>query len=134
MSDKPVFAFNEKPKIYIASPYAIGDVSTNVRAQIQAFNKLADAGFIPFAPLLWHFQDMFIQRTRESWLELGLQMVLVCDGLVRLGGESTGADDEVTLAITNGIPVFYSNTTNPPIQEMLRFDFKLKRGAQVIIR
>jgi hypothetical protein len=41
-------------------------------------------------------------------MELDNEWVLRCDALLRLPGESQGADAEVELAKKHGIPVFYS--------------------------
>lgn len=88
-------------KVYIASPYTLGDVAVNVKRQIDAVDKLMDKGFAPFAPLYSHFQHMVHPRPYKIW-------VIACDCLLRLKGESVGADGEVDLAIKNNIPVFYS--------------------------
>ena len=44
----------------------------------------------------------------ETWMKLDFIWVESCDALLRLPGESPGADREVKHAITLGIPVFYS--------------------------
>jgi hypothetical protein len=95
-------------KVYIASPYTKGDVAVNVKAQIDAFAKLMDAGYAPFAPLYSHFQHMAHPRPYENWLKLDLEWIPVCDALLRLPGESSGADIEVELAKKLGKPVYYS--------------------------
>ena len=94
-------------KIYIASPYTKGDVAVNVKAQIDCADKLMDLGFAPFVPLYSHFQHMAHPRLYTDWVEIDKEWVLVCDCLLRLPGESRGADDEVDLARKNGIPVYY---------------------------
>lgn len=95
-------------KIYIASAYTKGDTAINVKAQIDAFAKLMDAGFAPFAPLYSHFQHLVHPRDYSKWMELDFEWIPVCDCLVRLPGESSGADKEVELAIKLGKPVFHS--------------------------
>ena len=97
-----------KIKVYIASPYTLGDVAVNVKAQIDMVDKLMDEGFAPFAPLYSHFQHMAHPRPYEDWVEIDKIWVLACDCLLRLDGESSGADGEVALAKRNNIPVFYS--------------------------
>lgn len=97
-----------KIKIYIASPYTLGDVAVNVKAQIDAFAELMDAGFAPHAPLYSHFQHMTHPRPYQMWLTLDFEWLPVCDCLVRLPGESAGADSEVALAEQLGLPIFYS--------------------------
>ena len=95
-------------KVYIASPYTLGDVAVNVKVQIDAADKLIDAGFAPFAPLYSHFQHMAHPRPYQDWVKLDMEWVKVCDCLLRLDGKSSGADDEVKLAKKLNLPVFYS--------------------------
>lgn len=71
-------------RVYVAGPYTKGDQAINVANAIAAANKLVDAGFAPFCPLL------------------------------RLPGESTGADDEVIHAQRLGITVYHD------IDELIR--------------
>lgn len=95
-------------KVYVSSPFSIGDPAINVRTQIEAGNILIENGFCPFVPLLSFFQHMICPQPYETWLELDLEWVTVCDCILRLPGESKGADREVEKAIEKGIPVFYS--------------------------
>lgn len=97
-----------KAKVYIASPYTLGDVAVNVKTQIDVADQLIGLGFAPFVPLYSHFQHMAHPRPYEIWTELDNVWVLSCDAVLRLPGESKGADAEVTLAQNNNIPVFYS--------------------------
>lgn len=98
----------KKLKVYIASPYTIGDSAVNVKRQIDAFDELLTRGFIPFAPLMSHFQHMVYPRNYEEWMEWDFEWVEACDCLLRLSGESLGADREIEHAKKHGIPVFYS--------------------------
>jgi hypothetical protein len=93
-------------RIYIAGPYTKGDVAINVRNAYAAANQLADAGFSPFVPHQTHFWHMLFPRPYEDWLKLDLAFVPVCDAMLRLPGESVGADGEVAMAESRGIPVF----------------------------
>lgn len=95
-------------KVYIASPYTVGDQALNVRRQIDVSHDLMNNGFYPFVPLLSHFQHIIHPRTWQSWMEYDLVWVKTCDYLIRLDGESKGADQEVKTAKENGIPVFFS--------------------------
>ena len=97
-----------KIRVYIASPYTIGDVAVNVKAQVDCVDKLMDLGFIPFAPLYSHFQHMVHPRPYQDWVDIDLSWVEVCDCLLRLPGESPGADNEVVLASKLRKPVLYS--------------------------
>jgi hypothetical protein len=95
-------------RIYIAGPYTKGDVAVNVRNAYEAANRLADLGFAPFVPHATHFWHMLFPRPYEFWLELDNQFLPLCAAVLRLSGESSGADNEVNLAETLGIPVFTS--------------------------
>ena len=59
---------------------------------------------MPHLSVLW---QMIAPKTHEQWLELDLELVRRCDALLRIAGESKGADQEVEFARANGIPVFY---------------------------
>ena len=95
-------------KVYIASPYTMGDIAVNVKLQIDTVDELINGGFAPFAPLYSHFQHMAHPRDYHDWIKLDLEWVSVCDCVLRLGGESSGADGEVAYAQELMIPVFYS--------------------------
>src|SRR5580693_1616163 len=93
-------------RVYIASPYTKGDVAINVKAQLDAVDTLMSLGYYPFAPLYSHFQHMAHPRPYKDWIEADLVWVSVCDAMLRLPGESSGADNEVKVAKELGIPVF----------------------------
>ena len=94
--------------IYIASPYTIGDVAVNVRESLLAADKLVELGYAPYPPLYSHFWHFLSPKPYETWVDFDNEWVLRCDALLRLPGESSGADAEVALAKKHGIPVFYS--------------------------
>ena len=95
-------------KVYIASPYTKGDIALNVRKSLDVSDDLIQEGFAPFTPLLSHFQHIVHPRSYDEWMKLDLEWVSVCDCLLRLEGESSGADIEVQKAKLLQIPVFYS--------------------------
>lgn len=95
-------------RIYVAGAYSLGDVAVNVRNAILAANELRDLGFFPFIPHLSHYWHTLCPRAYEDWLAMDLEWLKVCDALLRLPGESSGADQEVEWAIRNERPVFYS--------------------------
>lgn len=94
--------------IYIASPYTLGDTVLNVRRQIEAADKLLEMGHIPFIPCLSYLWHLISPKSYEEWLRIGLFWLDACDALLRLSGESKGADEEVAHAILLGIPVYYN--------------------------
>lgn len=94
--------------IYVASPYTAGDPIVNTARAIDAGNELLSLGFYPFIPHAmtqpWHFRH---HHTYEEWLRYDFYWVGRCDAVLRLEGESGGADREVKLAKEKGIPVYY---------------------------
>ena len=95
-----------KVKIYIASPYTIGDKLENVARSIATANALMQLGFVPFWPLHSHYHDELYSHPWHTWMEIDKEWVSVCDGVLRLKGESKGADIEVAYAKELGKPVF----------------------------
>ena len=97
-----------RKKIYIASPYTLGDVAVNVKNSIDAANELIKHGFAPYCPLLSHFHHMIHPQEYDVWMDVGLTWLVQCDAVLRLPGESKGADIECQIALEGGIPVFYT--------------------------
>ncbi len=98
---------SQKNKVYIASPYLRGDKEENVMRQISAFHILKTHGFVPYAPLLGHYIDRHYPMTCKDWLDFDLEWLEVCDIVLRLDGDSNGADAEVARAHELGIPVYF---------------------------
>ncbi len=96
-----------KKRVYIASAYSIGDTALNVKRQMDMANELLDLGFVPFVPLYSHFQHMAHPRPYKEWLALDLEWLPACDCLLRLEGESPGADKEVRAAMVLDMPIYY---------------------------
>lgn len=98
----------KRPRIYIAGPYTKGDPVLNTRTAILTGSKLLARGFTPFVPHLTMFWHMLDPQDYEVWLNFDFEWVKTCDGLLRLEGESSGADREVRVAVEHKIPVFFS--------------------------
>lgn len=106
-----------KPLVYVASPYTKGDPGINTRFQCEMFHKLWTDGIVaPICPLWSHFQHILFPMPYEEWVDYDNQVIPRCDALVRLIADyrpigyrqrdSSGADAEVDLARSLGIPVF----------------------------
>ena len=95
-------------RVYIAGPYTKGDVAENVREAINTGDIIALEGHTVFIPHLNHFWHMIHLHSYEFWIKQDEDWLKCCDALVRLPGESIGADIEVKLAERLGIPVFTS--------------------------
>ena len=94
-----------KKLVYLAGPYTKPDPCENVNRTCSLATELIDLGFAPLIPhltMLWH---VITPRPIEFWYDYDLQLVLRCDALLRIPGESTGADREVEFARQRGIPV-----------------------------
>lgn len=98
-----------RKKIYIAGPLTTGCAPVNVRVAMDAHLTLAAHGYAPFCPhFSWFVDPVGEQLPYESWMEIDFAFVTVCDAVLRLPGESPGADREVRLATELGIPVYHS--------------------------
>jgi hypothetical protein len=93
-------------RIFIAGPYTTGDPAVNVKAALDAATPLLNAGAMPYVPHLNHFWHFVYPQDYEVWVDLDLEFLAACDALLRLPGESPGADGEVARARELGIPVF----------------------------
>lgn len=95
-------------RIYISGPYTLGDVAVNVKRAIDAGDKVLEKGHIPFVPHLSHFWHFISPKPWETWMKIDKEWILFCDAILRLPGESKGADIEVEYAQSMGIPIYYS--------------------------
>lgn len=114
-------------RTYIACPLSKGDLLNNIVHATQAFANLAAAGFAPFCPAWSCFsgdisrirtgEDDFTEviasasalgclRTHGEWLAIDFEWVKQSDAILRLPGESKGADAECAVAFEHGIPIF----------------------------
>ncbi len=95
-------------RVYVAGPITKGDYMANVRKAIDAAHALREHGFLPYVPhlsALWHFVH---PREYEDWMEQDFAWIEQCHALLRVPGESSGADREMTFAREHNIPVFES--------------------------
>lgn len=99
-----------KPLVYLAGPFTSHPThNTNNMAQwwnILQWGRYANkATFI--CPHWSALQDMVMPRTWEEWLKYDKELLDSCDAVIRIHGESTGADEEVAYARKLGLPVFF---------------------------
>ena len=113
----------------MAGPISKGDLLGNIRQADAAMLVLMKAGFAVFNPMLSVYcggsrpdasgrpgvvtatahrqaNGDFQTLSHQDWLDMDFAWVEACHGLLRLPGESTGADAEVAHANSLGIPVF----------------------------
>jgi hypothetical protein len=95
-----------RPMLYIAGPYTRPDPVVNAHAAIQVgtivYEQTDYVPLVPHTTLLWH---MVTPRPPDFWYALDIHHMLRCDAIVRLPGESTGADREMEVAIEMGLKV-----------------------------
>lgn len=94
--------------VYIASPYTVGNQAENVRAQIDAAEELMNHNIASISPLLSHFHHLVYPHTWQEWMDHSISLLSNCNALIRLPGESKGADIEVEHARQMGIMVYFS--------------------------
>ena len=94
-----------KPLVYVAGPIS-GDPFGCVRESNAAFTTLRSLGCVPFCPQWSVIAEMVEHRNYEEWMAYDFDVLARCDALVRLPGESPGAEREVLEASVLGIPVF----------------------------
>lgn len=98
-------------KIYVAGPLSTGtysETTKNVRNAIDHADSIMLLGGAPYLPHLSHFWNLFHMHGWEEWMKLDYEYVKVCDAILRLPGESKGADQEVEWAKQLGIPVYHN--------------------------
>ena len=96
-----------RKKVYISGPITKGDRNQNFYQAAIAEAELMRGGYAPFNPMrsmiMPHAWDEDL--THAVWLNTCYPWVAASDAVLRLPGESVGADAEVELAESLGIPV-----------------------------
>ena len=91
--------------VFIAGPFSASPTH-GTRAASLAGNLLYEAGYDVYEPHLSIIDDLISPHDEKYWYERTLRMVDHCSLLIRLPGESWGADRECEKAGELGIPVF----------------------------
>lgn len=118
-----------RTRVYVAGPLSTGDRRANVQKAMDVGRELIQAGFAPLVPHLTDFLDPTDALGWETWIDVDLVWVAVSDALLRLPGDSRGADREVAHAESLGIPVYHSIDdlkAKPPQQGDHRFHAALR--------
>ncbi len=94
--------------LYLAGPYTHPDPVVNTRNTIIAADsiKMCCPAVHPIVPHLSHLWHLVEPHDLDYWYEYDLELLSRCDGLLRLPGESTGADREVAAAVATAMRVF----------------------------
>lgn len=117
-------------RIYISGPIRKGDLAANIQQADAAMLALIKAGFAPLNPMLTCFAGSaergdygdvegeaqvkanggFRDLSHDDWILADLPWVAVSEAVLRLEGESIGADLECEYAERLRIPVYHSLT------------------------
>jgi hypothetical protein len=98
-----------KPLVYIASPYTFPDPVANTRDACECWHRLWASGVVtPVCPLLSMLLHFHKPLSWEEWIEYDLEVLTRCDAVLRLPGESKGADREMEEAYRLNKDMFYS--------------------------
>ena len=100
-------------RIYIAGPISNGhaanarDIYKNVREAEKYYEALIQNGWTPICPhLSYHAWLGFANDVHwDRWIELDLDLIDSCAAVLRIPGESKGAEVEVVYAKEHDIPI-----------------------------
>lgn len=113
---------NKRYFTYVAGPMSKGEMIDNISQALKAGARLREKGIIPLIPHLNAFESFLVKTHGEGfantqsanstadyagWLQDDFALIeRAADSVLRLPGESYGADREVEFAQSLGIPVF----------------------------
>ena len=96
-------------RVYVAGPITgSGNLLLNVRKALLVGSELLKLGYAPYIPHLTCFWEIVCEQDYETWLGLDKEFLIACDAVLRLPGESPGADREVQWADEREIPIYCS--------------------------
>ena len=99
-----------KKRVYVSAPLtSSGDPQENLAVAMRAAEAVFDMGAAPLVPhFSIQYDEKYTKRDHNFWMSIDLPYVATADALLRLPGESKGADAEVDFAVQSGVPVFES--------------------------
>ena len=95
--------------VYVSGNYTKGDVAQNVKAAIDAGDRLLEQGYIPFIPHLTILWAIVSPKPYDTWMKIDDAILERADAIYMLKGwkSSNGAVIELALAIKMGKEVIY---------------------------
>jgi len=99
--------------IYLAGPITRPDPMANAHTACNIATAMVDAGFTPFVPQCSIIWQTIQPRPWAWWLEYDFRILANCSLLMRIPGESQGADAEIKEAKRIGVPVVFLLTCDP---------------------
>jgi hypothetical protein len=107
------------PRVYISGPITKGSRTNNVYDGYVWQEMLMRNGFAPLNPIATCVAPFAWEgwASHDLWVACDLPWIEVADCVVRLDGESAGADIEVQHALDHNVPVFVAPFVT--IQELI---------------
>lgn len=100
--------FEPLPLVYVAGPYTRPDPVLNTRDAVLTADQVLELGAVAVLPHLSLLHHAISPKPYEDWIRITMQMLSRCDVVLRIPGESPGADREVALARKLGLTVVTS--------------------------
>lgn len=98
-----------KPLVYLAGPITKPDPLVNTHHALHLAARILGEGVVtPFVPHLTVLWELVLPQDYETWLAYDFEIIAKCNALLRIPGESAGADREVVHASELGIPIFHT--------------------------
>lgn len=99
---------NRQRRVFVCSPYR-GNVSENVMYAAQYCRYIYEIGDLPIAPHLYfpEFLDDSKTTERDAAIDMGLQLLELCDEIHVLGEPTAGMRKEIEHAKLFNIPIKY---------------------------
>ena len=95
-------------KVYLSGPISQGNRAENLRQADEAFMRLRELGYAVLNPMWSARMPGAFDIPHARWIENDLAWVECADAVLRLPGESVGAEIECDHARRWGIPVYDS--------------------------
>ncbi len=95
-----------KPLVYLAGPYSSDPVQNTRRAILHGIDVRERYDCAVIIPHLTLVADIVCPQPVDYWYQFDLEQIPHCDAMIRIPGESTGADAETAEARKLNIPVF----------------------------
>ncbi len=94
-------------RVYISGPITKGATLHHIHDACMVWKRLTEAGIFAICPHWSAVQDMIAPMPHAAWMAYDRPLLALCNIILRLPGESVGADQEVAWAREFGFPVFH---------------------------
>lgn len=128
-------------KVYFAAPYTNPDPAVNVPLYFETValycefykRETGDCRIVPIMPHAFHYLDARCPASYDEWMSIDKELIKSANMLIRLPGESAGAEIEVNYARMNGIGTvdFHNNPYHPWGENMAEMCKRLVRVLEV---